>query len=79
MKVGSSSGGAHTNGSDSYTDGSHSGGAHPKMQHLDSSFDGPSASNNGKPATATDAAAADNVSSIRLGFVPGVLGREVSM
>lgn len=64
MKVGSSSGGAHTNGSDSYTDGSHSGGAHSKMQHLDSSFDGPSASNNGKPAT--DAAAADHVSLIIL-------------
>lgn len=72
MKVGSSSGGgAPTNGSDSYTDGSQSvsgggGGAQPKMQHLDSSFDGPSASNNGKPAAATAAAAVDNVSCIRL-------------
>lgn len=72
MKVGSSSGGGvPTNGSDSYTDGSQSvsgggGGAQPKMQHLDSSFDGPSASNNGKPAAATAAAAVDNVSCIRL-------------
>lgn len=66
MKLGSSPGGAQSNGSDT---GFNDSGAHSKMQHLDSSFDGPSASNNGKPAATADNVS-DNVIIVRVTVVP---------